>query len=64
MTSTDLVVEYTASYPRGRGYYALFSRADGSGYELPGRGMQFELQPSQSLPDGVTPPDFYVPGEG
>ncbi len=64
VTSTDLVVEYTASYPARARYYALFSRADGSGYELPGRGMQFELQPSQSLPDGVTPPDFYVPGEG
>ncbi len=64
VASTDLVVEYTASYPARARYYALFSRADGSGYELPGRGMQFELQPSQSLPDGVTPPDFYVPGEG
>ena len=31
---------------------------------MPGRGVQFELQPGQTLPDGVTPPDFYVPGEG
>ena len=62
--SADLVVEYTASYPERTRYYALFSRADGSGYELPDRGVQFELQPGQALPDGVTPPDFYAPGEG
>ena len=60
--SQDLAVEYTASYPESARYYALFSRADGSGYELPYRGVQFELQPGQSLPDGVTPPDFYVEG--
>ena len=64
ITSTDLVVEYTASYPARTRYYALFSRADGSGYDMPDRGVQFELQPGQTLPDGVTPPDFYVPGEG
>ena len=62
--SADLVVEYTASYPERTRYYALFSRSDGSGYELPDRGIQFELQPGQALPDSVTPPDFYVPGEG
>ena len=62
--SRDLVVEYTASYPERVRYYALFSRADGSGFDMPGRGVQFELQPGQTLPDGVTPPDFYVPGEG
>ena len=62
--SRDLVVEYTASYPARARYYALFARADGSGYDMPGRGVQFELQPGQSLPDGVTPPDFYAPGEG
>ena len=27
-------------------------------------GVQFEIKAGQSLPDGVTPPDFYVPGEG
>ncbi len=64
VTSADLAVEYTASYPERVRYYALFSRADGSGYELPDRGVQFELQPGQILPDGVTPPDFYEDGEG
>ena len=62
--SQDLVVEYTASWPESVRYYALFSRADGSGYELPERGVEFELKAGQTLPDGVTPPDFYVPGEG
>jgi hypothetical protein len=33
-----------------RAYYALFARADGSGYELADRGVQFELKPRQSLP--------------
>ena len=64
VTSTDLVVEYTASYPARARYYALFSRADGSGYELPDRGVQFELPPGQALPGDVTPPDFYEKGEG
>ena len=62
--SQDLVVEYTASYPARARYYALFSRSDGSGYEMPASGVQFELQPGRTLPDGVSPPDFYVPGEG
>ena len=64
LTSTDLAVEYTASWPSNVRYYALFDRADGSGYELADRGVQFEIKAGQSLPDGVTPPDFYVPGEG
>ena len=64
LTSTDLSVEYTASWPESVRYYALFARADGSGYELADRGVQFEIKAGQSLPDGVTPPDFYVPGEG
>jgi predicted outer membrane repeat protein len=64
VTRTDLVVEYTASYPERARYYALFARADGWGYELPTRGVQFELKAGQSLPDGVTPPDFYEEGEG
>ena len=64
VTSADLVVEYTASYPARARYYALFARADGSGYDIPDRGVQFELQPGQSLPEGVTPPDFYEKGEG
>ncbi len=64
VTSTDLVVEYTASYPGHARYYALFARSDGSGYELPTRGTQFELKPGQILPDGVTPPDFFEEGEG
>ncbi len=62
--SRDLVVEYTASWPENARYYALFRKADGSGYELPDRGVQFEIRSGQSLPDGVRPPDFYVPGEG
>jgi hypothetical protein len=62
--SQDLVVEYTASWPENVRYYPLFSREDGSGYEIPDRGVQFEIRAGQSLPDGVTPPDFYVPGEG
>ena len=62
--SQDLVVEYTASYPARARYYALFARADGSGYDMPGRGVQFELQPGGTLPDGGTPPDFYEEGEG
>ena len=64
VTSTDLVVEYTASYPARARYYALFARSDGSGYELPDRGVQFELKPGGTLPDGVTPPGFYEKGEG
>ena len=62
--SRDLAVEYTASYPESARYYALFSQADGSGYELPSRGVQFEIKAGQSLPDGVTSPDFYEEGEG
>ena len=62
--SQDLVVEYTASWPESVRYYSLFCKADGTGYENPGRGVQFEIKAGQSLPDGVTPPDFYVPGEG
>jgi hypothetical protein len=64
LTSADLSVEYTASWPSTVRYYALFARADGSGYELADRGVQFEIKAGQTLPDGVTPPDFYVPGEG
>ena len=33
-------------------------------YLLPERGIQFEIQPGQNLPEGVTPPDFYETGEG
>ena len=64
LSSTDLSVEYTASWPESVRYYSLFCRADGSGYEIPERGVQFELNAGRTLPDGVTPPDFYVPGEG
>jgi len=62
--SQDLVVEYTASWPENVRYYALFARADNSGYELAERGIQFEIKAGQSLPDGATPPDFYEEGEG
>jgi len=64
LTSTDLSVEYTASWPENARYYALFARADESGYELAERGVQFEIKAGQSLPDGATPPDFYEEGEG
>ena len=64
VVSRDLSVEYTASWPEHVRYYALFSRADGSGYELAERGVQFELEAGQSLPEGVTPPEFYTSGEG
>ena len=64
VTSRDLVVEYTASWPENARYYALFCKSDGSGYEIPDRGVQFEIKAGQILPDGVTPPDFYVPDEG
>ena len=62
--SQDLVVEYTASWPENVRYYALFARADNSGYELAERGIQFEIKAGQSLPDGATPPEFYEEGEG
>jgi len=64
LEENDLIVEYTASWPERVRYYSLFARADGSGYELPERGVQFEIKPGQSLPEGVTPPDFYEKGEG
>jgi len=57
-------VEYTASWPENARYYALFRKADGSGYEIPERGIQFEMKAGQSLPDGATPPNFYEKGEG
>jgi hypothetical protein len=62
--SQDLAVEYTASWPESVRYYSLFFKADGTGYENPGRGVQFEIKPGQNLPKGVTPPDFYEEGEG
>ncbi len=64
LESTDLSVEYTASWPERVRYYSLFSRADGSGYEIPERGIQFELRPGQDLPKEATPPEFYETGEG
>lgn len=59
-----LSIEFTASWPDNVRYYALFSRADGSGYEIPARGVQFEVKAGQPLPEDVTPPDFYEDGEG
>lgn len=59
-----IVVEFTASWPERVRYYAALARSDGSGYELPLRGVRFEIQPGQELPGEVTPPDFYIPGEG
>lgn len=64
VVSRDLSVEYTASWPENVRYYSLFARADGSGYEIPERGIQFEIRAGQNLPGGVIPPDFYVQGEG
>ncbi len=73
--SGELEIEFTASWPKYVRYYAAFALAEenaGSAertlvpgnYVLPERGIQFEIQPGQNLPDGVTPPDFYEPGEG
>ena len=64
IASADLVVEYTASWPENVRYYSLFRRADDGGYEAPDRGVRFEIRAGQTLPDGVTPPDFYEEGEG
>ena len=64
LTSQDLAVEYTASWPERVRYYALFARADTSEYEMPPRGIQFEILPGQPLPAGVIPPEFYEDGEG
>jgi len=76
--SGELEVEFTASWPKYVRYYAAFALAEedaasrggyarmlapGS-YVLPEGGIQFEIQPGQNLPDGVTPPDFYETGEG
>ena len=76
----ELVVEFTASWPQNVRYYAAFAEYEEAaartkatrevaslavkGYVLPDRGVQFEVQPGQPLPDGVTPPDFYEEGEG
>ncbi|HPQ38369.1 MAG TPA: hypothetical protein PLW97_12070, partial [Synergistaceae bacterium] len=73
----ELEIEFTASWPRCVRYYAAFALAEedaandesaktlvpGS-YVLPERGIQFEIQPGQNLPEGVTPPEFYESGEG
>jgi Synergist-CTERM protein sorting domain-containing protein len=67
----ELVVEFTASWPQNVRYYAAFAEYEDAaaalavkGYALPERGVQFEIKPGQSLPDGATPPDFYEEGEG
>ncbi len=68
----ELVVEFTASWPRNVRYYAAFAEYEDAaasaqavkGYVLAERGVQFEIKPGQALPDGVTPPDFYKEGEG
>ena len=73
--SGELEIEFTASWPEYVRYYAAFALAEeeASGtertlvpgsYVLPEGGIQFEIQPGQTLPDGVTPPDFYETGEG
>ncbi len=76
--SGELEIEFTASWPQYVRYYAAFALAEedavsngenprtltpGS-YVLPEQGIQFEIQPGQALPEGVTPPDFYETGEG
>ncbi len=73
----ELEIEFTASWPEYVRYYAAFALAEEDtanaggtrtlvpgNYVLPERGIQFEIQPGQDLPDSVTPPDFYEPGEG
>ncbi len=73
--SGELEIEFTASWPRYVRYYAAFALAEADAgnvektlvpgsYVLPERGIQFEIQPGQDLPDGATPPDFYETGEG
>ncbi len=76
--SGELEIEFTASWPKYVRYYAAFALAEANAasssgyartlvpgsYVLPERGIQFEIQPGQNLPDGVTPPEFYEPGEG
>ena len=66
-----LEVEFTASWPQNVRYYAALAEYESAagtqsvkGYVLPERGVQFEIKPGQSLPDGATPPDFYEEGEG
>ncbi|HPQ38724.1 MAG TPA: hypothetical protein PLW97_13860, partial [Synergistaceae bacterium] len=70
----ELEIEFTASWPRYVRYYAAFALAEEDTktertlvpgkYILPERGILFEIQPGQDLPEGATPPDFYEPGEG
>ena len=67
-----LEVEFTASWPQNVRYYAALAEYEGGtvaalavkGYDIPERGVQFEIRPGQPLPGGVTPPDFYEEGEG
>ena len=76
--SGELEIEFTASWPKYVRYYAAFALAEegaaSSGgyartlmpgsYVLPERGIQFEIQPGQNLPEGIIPPEFYETGEG
>jgi len=67
-----LTVEFTASWPENVRYYAAFAEYEDAAadtfsvkeYAILERSVQFEIQPGQPLPDGVTPPDFYEEGEG
>ena len=76
--SGELEIKFTASWPKYVRYYAAFALAEegaaSSGgyartlmpgsYVLPERGIQFEIQPGQNLPEGIIPPEFYETGEG
>jgi hypothetical protein len=50
LTSADLVVEYTASWPENARYYALSARLT-LRVRPRDRGVKFEIKPGQSLPD-------------
>ena len=73
----ELQIEFTASWPKYVRYYAAFALAEADtwdakgartlvagSYLLPERGIRFEIRPGQDLPEGITPPEFYEPGEG
>ncbi len=68
----ELVIEFTASWPKNVRYYAMFAEYGSAparalsvkGYVVPERGVRFEVKPGQALPDGMTPPPFYEEGEG
>lgn len=67
-----LPVEFTASWPERIRYYMAFGKYDDGeisarsvkGYDIPERGIQLEVRPGQSLPEGVEAPEYYEEGDG